>query len=69
MWTSLDAARTLGASRGDVFRSVTLPLILPGVVTGTILAFAAPNDRAPTIHQIKSMALSIHRYQFLFTSF
>ena len=34
------AARTLGAGRADVFRSVTLPLILPGIVTGAILAFA-----------------------------
>lgn len=34
------AARTLGASRPDVFRSVTLPLILPGIVTGSILSFA-----------------------------
>jgi len=34
------AARTLGASRADVFRSITLPMILPGIVTGAILAFA-----------------------------
>jgi len=35
------AARTLGASRADVFRSVTLPLMLPGIVSGAIVAFAA----------------------------
>lgn len=34
------AASTLGASRFDVFRTVTLPLIMPGIITGTILAFA-----------------------------
>lgn len=34
------AAATLGASRAWVFATVTLPLILPGVVTGAILAFA-----------------------------
>lgn len=34
------AARTLGASRTDVFLSVTLPMIMPGVVTGVILSFA-----------------------------
>jgi molybdate transport system permease protein len=35
-----DAARTLGAGRFAVFRTVTLPLIAPGVLTGVILAFA-----------------------------
>jgi molybdate transport system permease protein len=35
------AARTLGASRTDVFVSVTLPLMLPGIVSGCIVAFAA----------------------------
>ncbi|MBO6686549.1 MAG: molybdate ABC transporter permease subunit [Parvibaculum sp.] len=34
------AARTLGAGRLDTFISVTLPLILPGLVTGKLLAFA-----------------------------
>jgi len=34
------AARTLGAGRARVFATVTLPLILPGVLTGAVLAFA-----------------------------
>lgn len=34
------AASTLGASRFWVFLTVTLPLILPGVIAGAILAFA-----------------------------
>lgn len=34
------AARTLGASRLDVFLSVTLPLMSPGILVGVILAFA-----------------------------
>lgn len=34
------AASTLGASRIRVFATVTLPLILPGVIAGAILAFA-----------------------------
>lgn len=34
------AARTLGAGPADVFVSVTLPLIAPGLVAGTLLGFA-----------------------------
>jgi molybdate transport system permease protein len=34
------AAATLGANRLWAFATVTLPLILPGVIAGTILAFA-----------------------------
>jgi molybdate transport system permease protein len=34
------AARTLGATPIDVFFTVTLPLMTPGVLVGTILAFA-----------------------------
>ncbi|WP_424944867.1 molybdate ABC transporter permease subunit [Aliiroseovarius crassostreae] len=34
------AASTLGASRFWVFATVTLPLILPGILTGAILGFA-----------------------------
>lgn len=35
-----EAARTLGAGPWRVFATVTLPLIVPGIITGTILAFA-----------------------------
>ncbi|MCL1915815.1 MAG: molybdate ABC transporter permease subunit [Desulfovibrionaceae bacterium] len=34
------AARTLGAGPGRVFFTITLPLSIPGVVTGMVLAFA-----------------------------
>src|SRR4029079_17491743 len=34
------AARTLGGSPVFVFASVTLPLALPGIITGTLLSFA-----------------------------
>ena len=34
------AARTLGASPARVFATVTLPLMAPGILAGTILAFA-----------------------------
>ncbi len=33
------AARTLGAGPLDVFVTITLPLIVPGIITGVILAF------------------------------
>jgi molybdate transport system permease protein len=36
-----DAARTLGAGPIDRFCSITLPLILPGVLAGAVTAFAA----------------------------
>jgi len=36
-----DAARTLGAGPLDRFASVTLPLMLPGVLAGAVTAFAA----------------------------
>lgn len=34
------AARTLGAGPAKVFLTITLPLMLPGILTGTVLAFA-----------------------------
>jgi molybdate ABC transporter permease protein len=36
----LDAARTLGAGEWRIFRQVLLPLAWPGVLAGTVLAFA-----------------------------
>ena len=35
-----EAAATLGAPRAWIFLTVTLPLILPGIIAGAILAFA-----------------------------
>lgn len=34
------AARTLGASPVKVFFTITLPMMLPGIITGTMLSFA-----------------------------
>ena len=36
----LDAARTLGASEGRIFHRVLLPMAAPGVLAGSVLAFA-----------------------------
>lgn len=34
------AARTLGAGRWRVFATITLPLAMPGIITGAVLSFA-----------------------------
>ena len=36
-----DAARTLGAGPWDRFFTITLPLMLPGILAGAVIAFAA----------------------------
>jgi putative spermidine/putrescine transport system permease protein len=36
----LEASADLGASRGQTFRTVTLPLALPGVIAGSIFTFS-----------------------------
>jgi molybdate transport system permease protein len=36
-----DAARTLGAGAADRFATITLPLMLPGIIAGVITAFSA----------------------------
>ena len=35
----LDAAADLGASRVEVFRTIVLPLIFPGIIAGSLLVF------------------------------
>jgi putative spermidine/putrescine transport system permease protein len=42
--TTERAAASLGASPATVFRRVTLPLAMPGVVTGAVFAFATSLD-------------------------
>ncbi len=64
------AASTLGASRVAVFRTVTLPLIIPGIITGAILGFAkAIGEFGATITfvsaipgETKTLASSIYAY-------
>jgi len=43
----VEAARTLGRSRPGAFRSVTLPLIAPGVATGAALVFLTTMKELP----------------------
>ncbi len=43
----VEAARTLGRSRLRAFRSITLPLILPGVATGAALVFLTTMKELP----------------------
>lgn len=38
-WTLNEASKDLGAARGATFFQVTLPLSLPGLITGSILVF------------------------------
>jgi molybdate transport system permease protein len=64
------AASTLGAGRIQVFRTITLPLIMPGIVTGTILSFAkAMGEFGATITfvsaipgETKTLAAAIYAY-------
>ncbi|MFB6281310.1 MAG: ABC transporter permease [Haloferacaceae archaeon] len=43
----VEAARTLGRSRLSAFRTVTLPLILPGIATGAALVFLTTMKELP----------------------
>lgn len=51
-----EAAETLGANRWWTFATVTLPLILPGIVAGSVLAFAkAMGEFGATITFVSSI--------------
>ncbi|WP_394329399.1 ABC transporter permease [Natronorubrum thiooxidans] len=44
---TIEAARTLNAGRFEVFRRVTLPLIVPGVIVGGVLVFLTTMKELP----------------------
>jgi iron(III) transport system permease protein len=43
----VEAARTLGRSRSSAFRSITFPLVVPGVATGAALVFLTTMKELP----------------------
>ncbi len=45
--STLEAARTLNAGRVETFRRITLPLIAPGVVAGSVLVFLTTMKELP----------------------
>jgi molybdate transport system permease protein len=64
-----DIARTLGADEWRVFGTISLPLALPGIVAGTVLAFArAMGEFGATVvvagmipHQTMTISLAIYQ--------
>ncbi|WP_254531505.1 ABC transporter permease [Natrinema gelatinilyticum] len=51
----LEAARTLGRSRLNTFRAVTLPLILPGVAAGAALVFLTTMKELPATLMLRPL--------------
>jgi putative spermidine/putrescine transport system permease protein len=61
-----EAARSLGASRWGSFRTVTLPLSMPGILAGTLLVFALASSSyvVPALMGgWKVIVLPIHIYE------
>ena len=64
-WRMVDAARSLGASPLIAFRKVTLPAIMPGVITGLVFAFVTSFDEivvALFISGIDSVTLPVQMW-------
>ncbi|MEF2070325.1 ABC transporter permease [Consotaella aegiceratis] len=61
-----EAARSLGASRGAAFRTIILPLSMPGILSGSLLVFALSISSyvvPALIGGWKVVTLPIHIYQ------
>jgi len=61
------AAQSLGATRLEVFRTVTLPLLRPGIVAGAMLAFVQSFDELIvslflTGPQLSTLPVKIYHY-------
>lgn len=64
----LDCAASLGASRVHVFRTITLPLIRPGIVAGGVVAFLSSIDHVPVSLMLadpRTETLPIHLWTIL----
>lgn len=64
----LDCAASLGASRVHVFRTITLPLIRPGIVAGAVVAFLSSIDHVPVSLMLadpRTETLPIHLWTIL----
>lgn len=62
------AAATLGASRWTVFRRITLPLILPGIAGGWLLAFITSFDEVTMsifVASPETMTLPVRMYHHI----
>lgn len=69
--TLLDASYSLGGSGWMTFRRVTLPLIAPGVGSGSFLAFMASFDNVPVslfLADERTEVLPIHLWQQIETN-
>lgn len=63
-----DAAASLGATPGEVFREVTLPLIRPGIIAGAIFGFIVSFDQFEVslfLVAPDSTTLPIHMFNYL----
>lgn len=64
----LDASRSLGASGFHTFRTVTLPLISPGVASGAFIAFMASFDNVPVslfLQDARTQVLPIYLWDII----